>query len=246
VEAVYHLAARVTIRGSVQGFVDDARVNLMGTLNLLEACSKSTVRRLVFASSMAVYADTSTPAPIPEGHRTEPLSPYGISKLSAENYCRLVGTASGLEVVTLRYFNTFGPGQAFTPYVGVITIFINRLLQGQPPVVFGGGQTRDFVHVRDVAEASVLAMTRAPAGETLNVGTGSGTTVDRIAKLLCHGIDPRIRPEYADTHPGELRNSIADIGKARRLLGFEPKSRLEDHLDEIIEWHRERREAGAR
>ncbi|MBA3534576.1 MAG: SDR family NAD(P)-dependent oxidoreductase, partial [Ardenticatenales bacterium] len=158
VEAIFHLAAIVSIRASVDNFYQDAQVNLMGTLNLLEAAVRNGVPRFIYASSMAVYADAPTPTPISESHPTQPVSPYGIAKLAGEQYVLNLAQQFGFEGVVLRYFNTFGPGQSFTPYVGVTTIFIRRLLQGESLTIFGDGeQRRDFVHVVDVAAATVAA-----------------------------------------------------------------------------------------
>jgi len=238
VDAVFHLAARVAVRASMDGFDEDARTNVMGTLSVLRACMMSSVRKLLLASSMAVYKDAPEPFPIGEDYPTQPISPYGVSKLASEQYCRIVGRAAGIETVSLRYFNTYGPGQAFTPYVGVMTIFIRRLLDGQPPVVFGdGNQCRDFVYVGDIVAGSLTAMDRQVDGEAINLGSGCGTTVNRLAALLCQRINPRLSPTYAPAHAGELRNSVADITKARNLLGYEPKGRLEELLDDIIGWN---------
>jgi UDP-glucose 4-epimerase len=239
VDVVFHLAARVSIRASVERFYEDAQTNVMGTLSLLQGCAAQKVRRFVYASSMGVYADAPTPDPIPETYPTEPISPYGVGKLAGEKYLLCLANALNLEPVILRYFNTYGPRQGYTPYVGVITIFIKRLLAGEPPVIFGdGGQSRDFVYVGDIADATVLAAQKDVAGETFNVGTGLATSVNQVAEMLCRKLNPAIRPIYAPEHPGELRFSVPDISKARRLLGYDPKGRLEERIDEVIGWHR--------
>jgi UDP-glucose 4-epimerase len=228
----------VSIRASVKQFREDAEVNLMGTLNVLEAAARGHVGRFLFASSMAVYADSPEPVPVPESGPTQPISPYGVAKLAAEQYVHMLARQFGFESVALRYFNTFGSGQRFTPYVGVITIFCRRLLAGQPPVIFGDGeQRRDFVHVDDVAEATVAAL-RAPSGVTLNIGTGRATSVNEVAALLISRMKPGLQPVYEPEAPGELRNSIADIRLARRLIDYEPTRSLETHIDEVIEWNR--------
>lgn len=238
VDVVFHLAARVSIRASVDRFYDDAQTNVMGTLTVLQACAERKVRRFVYASSMGVYADAPSPDPIPETYPTEPISPYGVGKLAGEKYLLCLAGVLGLEPVILRYFNTYGPRQGYTPYVGVITIFIKRLLAGEPPIIFGDGeQRRDFVYVGDVADATVLASLNDVAGEVFNIGTGRATSVNQIADLLCRKLNPSIRPEYAPEHPGELRYSVPDISKARRLLGYAPKGRLEEKIDEVIAWH---------
>ncbi len=236
VDTVFHLAARVAIRDSIDRFDEDADVNLTGTLNVLRACRRARPRRLVFASSMAVYADSPRPEPNPETHPVEPISPYGISKLAGEKYVLCVAPRVGVEPIVLRFFNTYGPRQADTPYVGVVSIFVRRLLAGQAPAIFGDGeQSRDFIHVADVASACARAMTCEPSGFIANVGTGVATSVNRIAALLCERIDPRLVPARLPEQPGELRNCIADPSQARRIMGFAAARRLEDEIDAVIE-----------
>lgn len=244
VDAVFHLAARVSIRSSIDGFHDDARTNLMGTINLLDCIKGTGVKKLAYASSMAVYADSPKPEPVQENYATEPISPYGISKLASEAYCLNLADSLGIDVVCLRYFNTYGSRQTLTPYVGVITIFINRLLEGQHPVIFGDGeQMRDFIWVRDVARASTLALESPVRKGVFNIGTGTGTSVNQMADLLIGKIDPRVRAEYAPSQPGELKYCIADITQAKKHLKFAPEGRLEEKIEEVIEWNRMRREA---
>lgn len=236
VDIVFHEAAIVSIRISTKEFYNDANNNLMGTLNVLEACRGSSVKKIVYASSMAIYGDSTVPSPINEDYIKSPISPYGISKLAGEMYCLNIGKFLNIDVVALRYFNTYGPAQALTPYVGVITIFINRLLSGKSPVIFGdGGQRRDFVHVHDIVQANIKAMESDVRGESFNVGTGIDTSVNEIAALLCKRINPGIKPVYDAPQPGELRNSIADISKAKKILGYSPRFTLKDRIDEIIE-----------
>lgn len=236
IEAVFHLAARVSIRSSVDGFVDDAETNLMGTLRLLRAASSAGVRRFVFASSMGVYADSPQPDPVKEDARLEPASPYGIGKLAAENYLFLLGERLGLEPVALRYFNTFGPRQGYTPYVGVVTIFLTRLLQGQKLIVFGDGhQVRDFVHVSDIVQANLLALENPQAvGRVFNVGTGKGVSVLEIAHLLMDKTRRHVPIEFVAPMSQELRNSVADITRARTTLGYQPGTNLERDLDDVL------------
>ena len=238
VDCVFHEAAMVSVRASLDRFVEDAEVNLMGTLALLRAMTRARVRSAVLASSMAVYADRPHADPVAESAPTEPISAYGISKLAAERYWLLLGEAAGIRATVLRYFNPYGPGQTFTPYVGVITIFVNRLLAGKPPVIFGDGeQCRDYVHVDDVVAANLLALERSAGGRTYNVGTGHGTTVNTIAAELISRLAPGIEPVREIAQPGEVRNSIADIGAIRGELGFEP-SRPRLDCDDVIAWWR--------
>lgn len=236
-DALVHLAAAVSVRASIEQFFDDATVNITGTLSVLRAAKIAKVRRLVYASSMAVYADRDTPEPVPESWPTRPDSPYGTSKLAGELYTLLVGRDAGIPAAAVRYFNTYGPGQTFTPYVGVVTIFINKLLKGQAPVIFGdGAQCRDFVHVSDIARATHLALESEVNGEVMNIGTGHATTVGTVAHELIQRLAPGLAPGYAAAQPGELRNSIADITKARRLLGYEPEYPKPNFDDVIRHW----------
>jgi nucleoside-diphosphate-sugar epimerase len=238
-DAVVHLAAAVSVRRSVEEFVSDAEANVLGTLGVLRAAKLAGAARMVYASSMAVYADSDAPVPIPETHPTRPLSPYGVSKLAGEQYTLLVGRDAGIPAVALRYFNAYGPGQAFTPYVGVVTIFINRCLRGERPVVFGDGeQCRDFVHVDDLVEATELAIESEIDGEAINVGTGHATSVNEIAAAIVSRLAPGIGVDHGPGVAGELRNSIADISKARRLLGYVPVHELPDFDDVIAYWRK--------
>lgn len=246
VDSVCHEAARVSIRDSMERFCEDAETNLLGTLKVLRAAGRAGVRRFVQASSMAVYADSPEAAPVTEAHPLEPASPYGISKLAAERSVLLVGPQLGLEPVVLRYFNTFGARQAYTPYVGVATIFATQLLAGQTITIFGdGGQTRDFVHVSDVVQANLLALTSPGApGRTFNVGSGRGTTVREVATLLQQLLRPGagdgwLRHEPARTE--EIRHSIADVSAARAALGYAPRTDLRAQLHEVVESVQSRR-----
>jgi UDP-glucose 4-epimerase len=241
VDEIIHLAARVAIRDSLAHFQEDAQTNLLGTLMLLDRCRAHRVRKFLFSSSMAVYADSPEPLPIPESYPQEPISPYGLSKLAAERYIRLLAGDLGMHCVCLRYFNVYGPRQAYTPYVGVITIFIENLLQGMPPVIFGNGeQQRDFVFVGDVARATLLALDSDLKCEVLNVGTGQGTSVNQIARLLIEKLNPNLQPVYEPSQPGEIRHSIADISRIRDKLGYRPQGRIEERICDVIAWKQAR------
>ncbi len=234
VDAVFHLAARVTIRGSADEYIDDADRNLMGTLSLVRSIDPSRVRHMTFASSMAVYGEGRPGTAVGEDHVQEPLSPYGVSKWAAERIARQVLEPLGVRFTALRFFNTFGPGQTYTPYVGVVTIFVTRLLSGKPPVILGDGeQTRDFVHVDDIV-AGVIASLDGPPG-TYNLGSGRGTTVNEVAALLIARLAPGLVAARAPANAGELRYSVADIGRARSALGYAPTRSLQTHVAEVIE-----------
>ena len=237
VDTVYHLAARVSVRDSFEYLVEHNTVNVTGTLVQLRAAAAARVRRFVLASSMAVYADAEPGTRNDENHATRPLSPYGISKLAAEDYVLLGAPAFGIEPVVLRFFNTYGPRQAYSPYVGVVTIFITRLLQGLPCAIYGDGQQcRDFVHVSDVVRACLAAGRSASAvGQRINVGSGRGTTVNELAEIIARLLGKPADYSREAQPPGELRQSVADISRAARLLGYTPTARLEDRLGEVVE-----------
>ncbi|BCS33280.1 NDP-sugar dehydratase or epimerase [Luteitalea sp. TBR-22] len=234
VDVVFHLAAQVTVRGSFARFYEDLDTNVMGTACLVRALDPSRVRWFTLASSMAVYADSPDGHPVAETHPTTPQSPYGVGKLAAEGVARQVLAMRGVPCTVLRYFNTFGPGQAYTPYVGVITIFLTRLLRGEVPVIFGDGeQQRDFVHVQDVAAATVAAVGRPPG--TYNVGTGRGTSLTALARLAIDAAGVRgVSPRYEAAQPGELRHSVADVSAARRALGYHPERRLAEEMPRVV------------
>ncbi len=240
VDCVFHEAAIVSIRASVEGFVRDAEVNLVGTLNLLQCMADGGVKKAVLASSMAVYDDSPTPAPLREDAPLRPISPYGVAKLAAEQYWLLMGRHFGLSTTVLRYFNTYGPNQTPTPYVGVITIFINRLLRGEAPMVFGDGeQRRDFVHVDDVVSANLAVLDHDCSGRVLNVGTGHATSVNDIAAALVQRLAPHLRPRHAPAVEGEMRNAIADASELRRLTGWQP-ARPRPDFDQVVAFWRAR------
>lgn len=234
VDIVFHNAAKVSIRNSFRELDTDANINVMGTLNVLKSMAKNKVKKIVYASSMAVYGKNTIP--IKEDGVLEPISPYGVGKLASEKYCLLMAKENNFDAIILRYFNTYGPRQTFTPYVGVITIFIKRLLEKKPPVIFGdGSQTRDFIYVGDVAEANILAMSGHIKSGIFNVGTGRGNTVCGIAKLLIDKINSKIKMEFGPKVPGEPADSVADTKKARMDLGFLSRYTIEDKIDETIE-----------
>jgi UDP-glucose 4-epimerase len=237
---VYHLAARVSIRKAVETFVDDAEVNTLGTLSTLRAAWKAGVERFLYASSMAVYGKVVY-SPQDETHPVNPTSPYGVSKYASERYLLSLGPQWGVETVICRYFNTYGARQTPSPYVGVITIFCNKLFAGESPQIFGDGeQVRDFIHVDDIARGSVMALERAPAGAVVNLGTGIGTSVNRVSDLLISKIDPSVEPVHVDPVPGEPGDSVANTSLVRGLIGWRSERRLDEAIDDAIEWNRSR------
>lgn len=235
-DRVLHLAARVAIRSSFDFAVEDTHTNVVGTAAVMRAAARAgSVRRVVAASSMAVYADSATPVPIGEDHPTRPVSPYGISKLALEQLVHGMAKPAGATSTVLRFFNTYGPGQALSPYVGAVTIFTHALRRGEAPTVFGDGeQCRDFVHVDDVTQAVLLALQSDVDGATMNVGTGIATSVNQVVGLVQSALGTAIEPRHAAAVPGELRNSIADIARAGALLGYRPRRRLGDDLPAVV------------
>lgn len=235
-DVLFHMAARVAIRASFEFVVEDTLCNVTGTATILRAAVRSgTVRKIICASSMGVYADSARPDPMRETHPTEPISPYGISKLALELLTHRIAAAAGLESVALRIFNAYGPGQRFSPYVGVITIFVNQLRAGQSPTIFGDGQqVRDFVHVEDVARAFVAAMEAPVTGETINVGSGTPHTVQQVYEILARELQSEIQPSYVPAMPGELRYAIASIEKAGRLLNYSPAHDFQRSIPAVI------------
>lgn len=235
-DALCHLAARVAVRSSFEFVVEDTLCNVVGTATVMRAAANTpSVRKVVAASSMAVYADSATPVPVQETHPTVPLSPYGVSKLALEHLTHQIAAAAGLQSVVLRLFNTYGPGQRVSPYVGVITIFENRLRAMQPPTIFGDGrQVRDFVHVEDVVSGFIAGLRADVSGETINIGSGVPRTVLDVYEALARAMNRLVQPVHAAAVPGELRNGLASIDKARRMLGYAPRHRFEDVIPDVV------------
>jgi len=232
VDYVFHLAAVANIALSVRRpkLVND--VNVSGTLNLLIESLRFNVERFVFTSSCAVYGEPIY-LPINEDHPTNPISPYGVSKLSAEYYCRVFHKVYGLETVILRLFNVYGPGQERSPYGGVIAKFIDALKSGKAPIIFGDGkQTRDFIYVDDVVDALILASKCGGcAGMTFNIGSGIETSINQLADKLIKIFSLDIKPIYLEPRAGDVRRSCANINRAREILGFRAKTPLEVGLE---------------
>ena len=242
VEVVFHQAAVVSVPQSVEDPLETGMVNDLGTLYVLEAARHNGVRRVVFASSCAVYGDLPE-LPKKEDMDTKPLSPYAASKLNGETYARLYGDLYGLETVCLRYFNVYGPRQdPSSPYSGVISIFMDNAVRGERPTIYGDGeQYRDFVYVADVVQANLLAAQRENiSGVTINVGTGKSATVNSLWKNIAERAGVQGEPKRADFRPGDIRQSVAEISRARELLDYQPRYSLEEGLKFTWEWYRER------
>lgn len=236
VDAVIHEAALVSITRSVENPLLSHRINLTGTVNLLKACVDAKVKRFVLASSCAVYGDTET-LPIPENLEPKPLSPYAAHKLAAEKYAKKFHKEHGLETVSLRYFNVYGPRQKYGPYSGVISVIVGRLLENNPPTIYGDGtQTRDFVNVKDVVEANILALSKKAAiSEVFNISTGKAITINTLTETLQKIMDKTdLEPVHAEPRPGDIKHSYGDITKAKRKLKYKPRVQLEQGLRELV------------
>ena len=233
---VFHEAAQVSVVESLRDPVFTEEVNVLGTLNILRALLEGH-GKLIFASSAAVYGDNPN-LPLKETERQRPLSPYGVTKATGEEYLRIYHELYGLPVVALRYFNVFGPRQGFNQYAGVISIFINRALAGEPLVVFGDGkQTRDFIYVKDVVKANLLvAESRKANGRVFNVATGRQTSILELATKIIEITGTTSSIIFDKPRPGDIRHSLADISEIKKL-GFEPEWSLEEGLKKTVEWY---------
>ena len=238
VEYVLHQAAIPSVQRSLKDPVGTNRANVTGTLNLLESCRKQGIRRLVYAASSSAYGDTEV-LPKKVDMPPNPLSPYALQKLMGERYCKLYNDLYGLETVSLRYFNVFGPDQdPHSEYSAVIPKFATRLQRGQSLVVYGDGeQTRDFTYVDNVVEANLLAI-KAPraAGAIINVGCGDRLSLNRLIQFLEQILEVRAWVDYQQPRPGDVRHSLADVSLARDLLDYQPKVVVREGLKRTVEY----------
>jgi nucleoside-diphosphate-sugar epimerase len=236
VDAVIHEAALVSVSRSVENPLLSNEINVAGTLNLLKACVDAHAKRFVLASSCAVYGDTET-LPNHENLAPKPLSPYAADKLAAENYAKVFYDVYGLETVSFRYFNVYGPRQKHGPYSGVISNIINCLLENKPPTIYGDGeQTRDFINIKDVVEANMLALSKREAvGEVFNTSTGEPITINKLTETIQKIMGkPSLKPVHAEPRPGDIKHSYGDITKARTNLGYKPKVQLKKGLSKLV------------
>lgn len=247
VDTVFHEAAIVSVPRSISEPMLVHDVNLNSSMRVLDYCIKKNVKRLVFASTAAVYG-VGGGAPVSEDLPCYPTSPYGASKLSVENYLSAYHASYGFETVALRYFNVFGPRQKLGDYSGVITIFINRLLSGKRPIIYGdGSQTRDFVHIGDVVQANMLAMESKNApGESFNVASGKQVSILQLLetiKKITASYD--VTAEFAPPRAGDVMGTSVSIEKIQRKLGYKPSVKFEDGLEELVDSMRKKVELRA-
>ena len=241
VDYVIHQAAIPSVPKSIIDPMRSHEANVNGTLRLLLACRDAGVKRLVYASSSSLYGDSPT-LPKNEAMLPNPLSPYGAQKLFGELYCQVFTKAYGLETVSLRYFNVFGPRQdATSQYSGVLALFIPAVLQDRRPTIYGDGlQSRDFTYVQNVVEANLLAChVPGNAGQVFNVACGERITVNSMLQQINAILNRTIEPVYAEARAGDIKHSQADITRAKEHLGYEPKVSFEEGLRRTIHWYRE-------
>jgi UDP-N-acetylglucosamine/UDP-N-acetyl-alpha-D-glucosaminouronate 4-epimerase len=237
---VLHLAARTSVPRSVKDPLETNRVNVDGMLNVLVAARDNKVKRVVFSASSSAYGETPT-LPKVETMQPVPISPYGVSKYVGELYAYAFGRCYGMENVCLRYFNIFGPRQdPDSPYSGVLSRFATAFLEGDQPVVYGDGeQTRDFTYVENAVQANLLACTAPGAsGKVFNIGIGGRVSLNQTLQLLRNICGKRLEAKYEPPRSGDIRDSQANISKAREVLGYEPTVSFEAGLQKTFEWYR--------
>ncbi len=238
---VIHLAARTSVPRSVKDPIETNKINVEGTLNVLVAARDAKVKRVIFAASSSAYGETPT-LPKVETMQPEPISPYGVAKYAGELYAQMFGRVYGLENVSLRYFNIFGPRQdPDSPYSGVLAKFCTAFLEKTQPLVFGDGeQSRDFTFVENAVAANLLAC-EAPnaSGKVFNIGTGARVTLNQTLTLLANLTGNKLETKYEPPRDGDIRDSQADITRAREFLNYEPLVSFEEGLRRTVEWYRE-------
>jgi UDP-glucose 4-epimerase len=243
IEVVFHQAALPSVQRSVEDPLISNSVNVEGTLNILLSSRDTGVKRLIYASSSSIYGDTPT-LPKQEEMPPNPLSPYALQKYIGEHYCRLFFQLYGLETVSLRYFNVFGPKQdPNSIYSAVIPRFIDALLEGHPPIVFGDGeQSRDFTYIDNVIQANLLAMhVDRLNGEPINIACGKRTSLNQLLAILYDIFGTKVSPIYQEPRKGDVRHSLADIRKGKQILNYEPNVGIEAGLKKTVEYFKEQR-----
>ncbi len=238
IEFVFHQAALPSVPRSIENPVASNDSNISGTLNVLLAARDNNVKRVIYAGSSSAYGDTPT-LPKQEDMTPHPLSPYALTKLTGEYYCKIFNSVYGLETLTIRYFNVFGPRQnPASQYAAVIPKFIESLLKDQPPTIYGDGeQSRDFTYIENVVSANILASkAKKTSGEIVNVATSIRTTINQLFYTLKDLLEKDINPIYGEAQKGDVKHSLADITRARKILGYKPVVNLEAGLKRTIDW----------
>lgn len=233
-KVVFHYAAQVNVRKSMIDPIYDAKINILGTLNVLENCRKFKIKKFIFISSIGVYGEPKI-LPVKEEHSLNPISPYLVTKLAIEKYLNHY-QYQGLNSVVLRYSNIYGPRQLSSGEGGVVAIFINQILKRERPVIFGDGQqTRDFLYVDDAVSAATAALKASPRS-IYNVGTNKEITINNFLKKLCLELKTKINPIFSPVRQGEIVNSRLDFSKIKKELGWQPRYDLDKGLRETVEW----------
>jgi len=237
-ELVDHHAAQIDVRKSVEDPRRDAEINILGSIALLESCQRHRVGKIIYASTGGAIYGEARFLPVTEEHPIHPESPYGASKYTVEHYIHIAKLLHGLDYTVLRYPNVYGPRQNPHGEAGVNAIFIGRMLAGERPIIFGTGeQLRDYVFVDDVVEANAIALTRG-SGETVNLGTGVGTSVLQIVRELQSLLGFDQEPIFEAARPGEIQRIWLDASRARDVLGWAPRVAFRDGLQRTVEWSR--------
>ena len=238
-EVIFHLAASVGNKRSIDHPLHDTEVNAMGTMNVLQAARSAAVRKLVLSSSAGIYGELKT-VPIKEDHPLDPLTPYAVSKLYAEKMALAFSHVYGIEAIALRYFNVYGPNQRFDAYGNVIPIFVFRALRGETIPIFGDGlQTRDFVHVDDVVQANLAAADHNGISGAFNVGSATQIRILDLANAVNAHLRKPVTIEHLGPRAGDVAQSLADISRAQDAFGFKPRIALEMGLASYMKWARE-------
>jgi len=238
IDYVFHQAALPSVQRSVEDPVGSNAVNVGGTLNMLVAAREGGAKRFIYASSSSIYGDTPT-LPKSEEMPANPLSPYALQKYTGEQYCKLFSQLFGLETVSLRYFNVFGPKQdPASIYSAVIPRFIEAFLDKRPPTVYGDGeQSRDFTYIENVVQANLLAMSaKGLHGEVVNIGYGKRTSLNQLVQILREILGSTLLPIYEEARPGDVKHSLADIGRGKKILRYDPRDDLERGLRQTVEY----------
>ncbi len=240
IETLCHHAAQIDVRKSVEDPIHDARINIEGTLNLLSNCIKYKTKKVIFASTGGALYGEQDYFPADEKHPERPLSPYGIAKLAIEKYLYFYKEVFGLNYISLRYANVYGPRQNPWGEAGVVAIFTKKLLSGEKTIINGDGkQTRDFVYVKDVVKANLSAL-NYPKSDYFNIGTGIESDVNNIFRLLKEKTDSKQKEIHGPAKPGEQKRSVLDYSKAKKLLGWSPQYSLEKGIEETVKYYQEK------
>ena len=235
-EIVFHLAASVGNKRSIDQPILDSEINVIGTLQVLEAARKAGVRKIVTSSSAGIFGELKT-LPIKEDHPIEPDTPYGCSKLCEEKLCLSYSKLYPIEAICLRYFNVYGPNQRFDAYGNVIPIFVFKMLQNDPITIFGDGeQTRDFVHVADVVQANINAAKSDGVSGAFNIASGKQITINQLVEIIVKNNNNIANVEHGAQRPGDVLNSLADISLAHQKINYSPKVDLEFGISEYVQW----------